>query len=91
MKPAVLVTGWGTPKLPDSHAALDALSLRHVCRLAGGVKPLVPRRLIERGVLVSNWGESISYTIAEHAVLLVLGLLRNLPAIGAASNSPPTP
>ena len=82
LKPAVLVTGWGTPKLPDSYAALDALSLRYVCHLAGGVKPLVPRRLIERGVLVSNWGESISYTIAEHAVLLVLGLLRNLPEWG---------
>lgn len=82
LQPTMLVTGWGTPPLPESYAGMDALSLRYVCHLAGGVKPMVPRRLIERGVLVSNWGESISFTIAEHAILLVLGLLRNLPEWG---------
>ena len=40
---------------------------------------MIPRDLIERGVLVSNWGTSISHTIAEHAILLMLGALRNLP------------
>ncbi|MCE0497557.1 MAG: hypothetical protein LV481_06395 [Methylacidiphilales bacterium] len=79
LKPSVLVTGWGTPLLPDSYVDSKDLALRYVCHLAGGVKSQLPRRLIERGVLVSNWGESISHTIAEHAVLLVLGLLRNLP------------
>lgn len=80
LRPEVLVTGWGTPALPERYALTDDLPLRYVCHLAGGVKPLVPRRLIERGVLVSNWGNAISYTIAEHAILLVLSLLRNQPA-----------
>jgi phosphoglycerate dehydrogenase-like enzyme len=43
------------------------------------VHSLVPRLLVKRGVLVSNWGTAISYTVAEHAVLLTLAALRNLP------------
>jgi phosphoglycerate dehydrogenase-like enzyme len=82
LRPTVLVTGWGTPTLPDDYVDSEDISLRYLCHLAGGVKSLVPRRLIERGLLVSNWGESISFTIAEHAILLVLGLLRNLPEWG---------
>lgn len=79
LQPEVLVTGWGTPQLPESFYTSTDCALRYVCHLAGGVKWLVPRPVIEQGVLVSNWGHSISYTVAEHAVLLVLGLLRNLP------------
>ncbi len=79
LQPEVMVTGWGTPQLPESYFNAPDCNLRYVCHLAGGVRWLVPRSLIERGVLVSNWGHSISYTVAEHAVLLVLGLLRNLP------------
>jgi phosphoglycerate dehydrogenase-like enzyme len=79
LKPSVLVTGWGTPALPESYASSKDLSLRYVCHLAGGVKSIIPRRILERGLLVSNWGQAISHTIAEHAVLLVLGLLRNVP------------
>jgi phosphoglycerate dehydrogenase-like enzyme len=78
LDPTILVTGWGTPAIPDRFARSADLSLRYVCHLAGTVKPLVPRHLIERGVLVSNWGASISYIVAEHALLLVLGALRNL-------------
>jgi phosphoglycerate dehydrogenase-like enzyme len=36
--------------------------------------------MIERGVLVTNWGSTISYTIAEHAMLLVLAALRKVKA-----------
>lgn len=82
LQPEVLITGWGTPQLPESYFAAKDCSLRYICHLAGGVRWLVPRPVIERGVLVSNWGHSISYTVAEHAVLLVLGLLRNLPEWG---------
>ncbi len=79
IKPTVLVTCWGTPAIPESFARSPDLSLRYICHLAGGVKPMIPRHLIERGVLVSNWGTSISYAVAEHAILLVLAALRNLP------------
>jgi phosphoglycerate dehydrogenase-like enzyme len=38
----------------------------------------VPRQLLEKGVIVTNWGTSISHTIAEQAMLLTLGALRNV-------------
>jgi phosphoglycerate dehydrogenase-like enzyme len=77
-RPDILVTKWGTPRIPDVFAQSADMPLRYVCHMAGGVRALVPRHLIERGVLVSNWGTSISHTIAEHAVLLILAALRNL-------------
>lgn len=80
LNPAVLVTCWGTPAIPEHYARDPRTSLRYVCHLAGGLRPIIPRCLIERGVRVSNWGTSISHSVAEHAMLLVLGLLRNLPA-----------
>lgn len=71
-QPEVLVTGWDTPILPA-----DA-EINYVCHLAGSVKPLVPRQLLERGLIVTNWGSVISPLVAEHAVLLVLATLRNV-------------
>ena len=77
-RPDVLVTGWGTPRIPDEIAEDSNSSIRYICHLAGSVRDIVPRSMIERGVLVSNWGEAISYTIAEHAMLLVLAALRRV-------------
>lgn len=79
-QPTVLVTGWWTPAIPRRFTDSTESPLRYVCHLAGTVRNLIPRELIERGVMVSNWGACIGQSVAEHALLLVLGLLRNLPA-----------
>lgn len=76
-RPAALVTGWETPPLPAPELLPELPA--YVCHLAGTVRGLVPRAWLERGVLVSNWGNTVSHTIAEHAVLLILGSLRNMP------------
>lgn len=78
-QPEVLVTCWETPATPESIASDTNFSLKYLCHLTGGVKGVAPRSLIERGVLVSNWGGTISHTIAEHALLLTLGALRSMP------------
>lgn len=70
--PEVLVTCWKTPPLP---AALPP-ALRYVCHLAGSIKHLVKRGQIERGLIVSNWGGSISRIVAEWALFHVLSCLR---------------
>ena len=70
--PEVLVAGWSTPLLPDSLPP----SLRYVCYLAGSVKNLVQRRHLENGLLVTNWGGSISRTVAEGALWHILSGLR---------------
>ncbi|WP_309381331.1 hydroxyacid dehydrogenase [Cerasicoccus frondis] len=78
LRPTVLVTAWSCPKIPVSWALADDCPLKYVCSVTGSVKPRIPRVVLEKGVLVSNWGNIISYTIAEHALLMVLSCLRNV-------------
>ncbi len=70
-KPSVLLSAWTTPAIPD-----DVDSIKYVCHICGSIQKLVSRRQIERGVAVTNWGQSISETVAEFALMLVLSALR---------------
>jgi Phosphoglycerate dehydrogenase and related dehydrogenases len=70
----IVVSGWVTPRLPEEPGALRA-----VCHVAGSVRGLVPRSLLERGVVVSNWGDLPGRTVAEAALHLVLCALRRTP------------
>jgi phosphoglycerate dehydrogenase-like enzyme len=76
-QPEVLVSAWSTPPLPTEWLAGQDCPLRYLCHVTGSVRQLVPRSFIERGGLVTNWGEGISGQVAEHALLLVLAALRN--------------
>jgi phosphoglycerate dehydrogenase-like enzyme len=77
--PDVIVTGWRTPPLPVMWIEEPACPLRYVCHVTGSVRQLVPRSFIARGGLATNWGTLASPAVAEHALLLALGALRNLP------------
>ncbi len=70
--PEVLVTCWKTPPLP---AQLPP-NLRYVCHLAGSVKKLVTREHLAAGLVVTNWGGSISRIVAEWALFHILSSLR---------------
>jgi phosphoglycerate dehydrogenase-like enzyme len=70
--PEVLVAAWKTPLLP----AVLPDKLRYVCHLCGTIKRLVTRRHLEQGLLVSNWGGSISRIVAEWALFHTLSCLR---------------
>ncbi|MDP1580943.1 MAG: hydroxyacid dehydrogenase [Candidatus Didemnitutus sp.] len=70
--PTVLIACWKTPALPDVLPS----NLRYVCYLAGSVKRLIQRTHIEHGLLVSNWGGSISRIVAEWAMFHTLSCLR---------------
>jgi len=72
VNPEVLIACWKTPALPE----ILPSRLRYVCYLTGSVKHLVSYSQIERGLLVSNWGPSISRTVAEGALFHVLACLR---------------
>jgi len=76
----VLVSCWATPPLPEDLPVGGSGQLRYVCHLAGSVKSLVPRSLIERGLKVTNWGGSVSRTVSECALLLILASLRRASA-----------
>jgi phosphoglycerate dehydrogenase-like enzyme len=76
-RPEILLTGWSTPPLPEAWLMRADCPLRYVCHVVGSVRQLVPRTFIERGGLVTNWGERISDQVAEHGLLLALAALRN--------------
>jgi phosphoglycerate dehydrogenase-like enzyme len=71
--PDVVLGCWKTPALP---ATLPA-RLRYVCYITGSVKKLISRSHLESGLLVTNWGGSISRTVAEAALFHILACLRN--------------
>lgn len=92
--PEILVSGWGTPPLPTEWIEDSGCALRYVCHLTGSVRPVLPRVFLERGGLASNWGDLAGKAVAEHALLLALAALRNLPAWAAArteAGKPGTP
>jgi len=72
----ILISAWQTPSLNSTLQPVDLKQLRYVCYLAGSVRKLVPRELIEQGLVVTNWGSSISPTVAECTLMLILMALR---------------
>ena len=82
----ILLTGWGTPNLPPELAD-DPGRLRYICHLRGGIRR-VPKALMERGVIVTNWGDDIQ-SVAEGAMALLLCMLRQLPTLDAHAKGGP--
>jgi phosphoglycerate dehydrogenase-like enzyme len=72
----IIVSCWKTPPIPQDSAVGQPQGLRYVCHLAGTVRRLIPRALVERGLLVTNWGSSISATVAEATLMLIFMALR---------------
>ena len=70
--PAILLACWKTPALPASLPP----RLQYVCYLAGSVKTFVSRTHLEHGLLLTNWGHSVSRVVAECALLHTLTCLR---------------
>lgn len=70
--PEVLVGGWSTPRLPDPLPS----NLRYVLYVSGAVKNIVSREHLEKGLLITNWGNSISRIVAEAALMHILNCLR---------------
>src|SRR6266853_6324367 len=72
----ILISAWQTPSLNSTLQPVDLGPLRYVCHLAGSIRKLIPRELIEQGLVVTNWGGSISATVAECTLMLILMALR---------------
>ena len=73
-QPEIVLCAWETPPLP-----LEATEhLKYLCFLCGSVRKLVPRELVEQGLIVTNWGSVVSNTVAECSLLLILAALRRV-------------
>lgn len=75
----ILLTGWGTPPLPEDLATRG--KVKYICHVTGEMRRMVPRVLLEQGILVTNWGNSISRTVAEAALMMILGCLRRVKLV----------
>lgn len=82
--PDILLGCWKTPALPDPLPP----RLRYICYITGSVKRLISRTHLERGLLVTNWGGSISRTVAEAALFHILACLRNASHWAIAMHQP---
>jgi len=80
VRPEILVGAWETPVLPGEQLENGHLPVRYICYLAGSIRSLVPRNLINNGLTVTNWGNAISDTVAECALLLILSCMRRSTA-----------
>jgi len=77
--PKVVVSGWSTPPIPHRFTAVGKGSIVYVCHLTGSLRSVITGESITAGLLVSNWGGLAAPMVAEHALLLALAALRNLP------------
>jgi phosphoglycerate dehydrogenase-like enzyme len=73
---ATLVSPWGVPVLPRVTNADDLP--RYICYLCGGVKGFIAPEHFALGVRLTNWGDAISHTIAESALMGILACLRRV-------------
>lgn len=79
----VILTGWGTPMLPEELAGgigSRGRGARYICHLTGEMRRIVPRAFIDSSEwLISNWGNAISGFVAEGTLSLLLATARRLP------------
>jgi len=78
VRPQVLLGGWSLPDIGEDVLG-ECPELAYFCFVAGTVRGRMPRAFWERGGTATNWGNSISHTIAECALTLVLACLRQVP------------
>jgi phosphoglycerate dehydrogenase-like enzyme len=77
----VAVTGRKSPRLPEE-LANDFGRLRWLCHLHGTIRHLASKRLLEAGLIVTNWGDEV-YGVAEGALTLLLCQLKQVVTLNA--------
>jgi phosphoglycerate dehydrogenase-like enzyme len=77
LAPEIIVTAWESAPIPVSLP-----SLRYICHVTGSVRHHIARELVERGVLVTNWGSVAAETVAEGALMMTLAALRRAQFFG---------
>ncbi|HEY9250147.1 MAG TPA: hydroxyacid dehydrogenase [Rariglobus sp.] len=80
-RPTILVSGWTTPSLDSARTTLEGNdgSVDYVCHASGSIRHVVTRDQLAAGLKVTNWGALVAPVVAEHALLLILASLRQLP------------
>ena len=77
----VALTGWPTPRLPESLLAQPDRKLKYICNLTGSIKRWTPRSYLEQGIRVTNWGDGAMWYLAEGNLTLMLALTREVQRV----------
>jgi phosphoglycerate dehydrogenase-like enzyme len=72
----ILVSPWGVPRLPEASRAEELP--QYLCYMSGAVGGFLSEKHLALGMRVTNWGDSISHTIAESALMGILACLRHI-------------
>lgn len=75
----IAITAWGAARCPDAIADAPG-ALRYVCNVTGELARFLPVTYVEKGILVSNWGDYPANGVAEGAMALLLAVLKDLHA-----------
>lgn len=80
VQPQIVLGGWDMPGLPDDPDLAERVagSVEYLCYMAGSIRAKIPRSYLERGLLVTNWGTSISRVVAESGLMMILCALRSV-------------
>lgn len=71
----ILIGGWGAIPLPADYAPIKPQFYQSITgTFVGKVDPIHA----ERGLKLANWGDSISHTIAESSLTMILASLKNV-------------
>lgn len=71
----ILVTGWGSVPLTEK-LMIEHPQMRYLCHCGGEIKAYVSKTLIQKGLVVCNWGKLPSKMLAEAALMGILNCLR---------------
>jgi len=72
----IAITSRASPRLPEELAE-NFGHFRYLCHAHGSIRHLASKRLLEKGLIVTNWGEFIA-GVAEGAMALLLCQLKQL-------------
>lgn len=75
LKPDVIAGAWRMPMIPEEFFEQHP-TFRYLCYFCGSVRGKISRGFIEKGGLVTNWGDLAAKSVAECALTLALGSLR---------------
>jgi phosphoglycerate dehydrogenase-like enzyme len=78
--PEVMLTFWNSPKV-TMEIRRRFPELKYLCNLGGGMRGVVDRDVLADGLLATNWGNGIAYSIAEAALMMTLSALRRTTRI----------
>ncbi len=75
LNPEVIVGCWKMPPL-NQKLLTRCSALRYVCYLAGSVRKKIDRSFLERGGVITTWGDEAAPSVAECALMLAMMCLR---------------